>query len=353
MNKSDLLINDLCSYFEKKIIEKESFTGVNGPHNHNMTSARVYSHIAIIFAYRYSITKNMKFYNLAVYCIDYLLCKEIFIEKRYFKHREEPGKTDSNGLIGQMWTIEALIYCSKKLCKLQYKNIALKVWRHHKFDSSTSMWRQINLCGSKLGPIDYTLNQQIWTYAMGTLLSNDLTETERQNLNDFLDMLDRSIDLECKILPLSIFKRNTFESIKFKLSLIKHGTYNSFYERETCYHIFSLCGLVIGIKYLDKHPLKMKLNKLLEVTKKDKFIKKLRSSDFGFHYNVPGFELYFINRSIENSLPIAVELFEEQISILNQYIDEKTIKNVDFITLLSRGYELVRCIDNVNEEDVE
>lgn len=72
-----------------------------------------------------------------------------------------------NGVIGQGWTIEALVYAYETFGDERYLDCAVRIFRSQQFDYNTGYWKRVELDGSVQG-FDLTLNHQLW-FALGGL----------------------------------------------------------------------------------------------------------------------------------------------------------------------------------------
>ena len=125
-------INDLLiSIAQVKIDElsnKEFIDGgSNGPYNCVDTPVRNSAHWCVTFSYLYNITKEKKYYEAIIKLSNYILKIEGESASGSVKCMDGKGFTDTNGLIGQAWAIEGLLFAykttNKKISRLCKKNI--------------------------------------------------------------------------------------------------------------------------------------------------------------------------------------------------------------------------------------
>jgi hypothetical protein len=325
-------------------------SGRNGPHNHNMTSARNTSHWAIAFAHSYELTGNATFKNSAVSALDYLVSSDLWPMKGAFWKRSEKGKNSFNGLIGQCWCLEALIYCSDILDKPQYFEIAEFVFLKHHFDKTRNLWYQLDIDGSPAS-IEFTLNQQIWFASIGVMIAKK-NKSLCKNIESFLSSLPKNIERKRDgLLPLAI-KRDFSLPLKlgFRLYTYFKTGKQKLRQIEIGYHLFALCGLATLYKYMpeNKYWSTVEFKNSIEFIKKDYFKREIFKSKFGMQYNVPGFELPYIVSVFQKHGLQKMESFSNDICIrqIRDHFDFSSsllVKNtVDPETLSSRIYEIYR-----------
>ena len=97
---------------------------------------------------------------------------------------KNPGKDFCNGLIGQSWSIEALMYAANYFDIPKILKIAKEVFLLHPFDEKSGLWRRTEVNGSFLS-VDETFNHQLWFAASGSLICQISTDEEINNINKF------------------------------------------------------------------------------------------------------------------------------------------------------------------------
>jgi hypothetical protein len=164
--------------------EGEMPKGHNGPWRDSDTFVRTTAHWALLFYKAYEIT-GLEKYNLAAQkACNYLLSKSCRPFDYTFYCRK--NKTRCNGLIGQAWAIEPLIYIGKRMRKNDYLDLANMTLDLIDYDFQKHLWVTTEIDGRKLG-YQNTLNQQIWLSAMAYLLG-ELPQYSHQEVKtkDFL-----------------------------------------------------------------------------------------------------------------------------------------------------------------------
>ncbi|NGY89347.1 hypothetical protein F6Y05_41280 [Bacillus megaterium] len=86
-----------------------------------------------------------------------------------FYSRISDTKDASNGLVGQAWVIEALLYGYKILEDNKYIKLAEEIFLLHRFNKSKGLWFVLDVDG-EANNLCLTTNQQIWFATLGTIL---------------------------------------------------------------------------------------------------------------------------------------------------------------------------------------
>ena len=105
--KTDL--NTIIIKNAEHFLNNKTAPGHNGPYNDPETYVRTHAHLSILFFKAFKITKNNKYKKEAIRQINFLLLKEARPYNSTFHYRNKKGKDKCNGLIGQAWSIEALM----------------------------------------------------------------------------------------------------------------------------------------------------------------------------------------------------------------------------------------------------
>ncbi len=329
--------------------------GQNGPHNHNMTSARNSGYFAILFAHLYTITSDVKWKNASMAAISEL--------RRYrplngsYLHRIEDFKPSYNGLIGQAWTLEALTYCGEVLNIGEYKQEAQSLLEKHRFNFEQGLWHELDIAGATQS-IGITLNQQIWFMAMSLNTKND--KEMLLNANRFLDKLGEHIMTSKNGLLYigmkSIRKNFLLRSLENQISKSQSAKRK---DKDVGYHVFTLVGLAIIYRYMKEHAFFQSkiFNKILNHTFSEEYFSSAKESEFSYGYNVLGFEVPFVlitfkdhfsTEFLTRAFQIVREMFEFQIeNHFVQFENKLTIMNTtDKDTLIARFHEIYRIEDS-------
>jgi len=326
--------------------------GWNGPYRQKETSVRNTSHWLITFLKAYEITKDTKYKEAANKCAEYLLSDKARPMNATFFHRELKNKDKSNGLIGQAWTIEALIAASEKLQISECKNIAKEVFLLHPYDEKCNLWKRVDVDGKKLG-FDYVFNHQLWFAACGSMIDN---KEVRENITQFIDNIDTNLKINKDgLIHHFIFSKGQIKTRIFnliiKLYLIKKGKRNVQLLEEG-YQSFNLYAFaLLKNNYID-HPF-WKSNKFIQTLdhiKIETYSNVLNNNKYGFPYNPVGFENAYAIYTFPDQYTDNTQLLSYWVTRqINEYFDfeKKSLsKNTeDSVTLTARIYEATRLPD--------
>jgi len=337
-------------------------SGRNGPHNHNMTPARNTGHFSILFSYLYILTNDEKWREASIKCLKKLL--KLRPLDGSFWHRNEDFKPSYNGLIGQAWSIEALTYSSKIFNDDKYLKEAKEVIKLHKFDSNLGLWHDLDLDGSAR-VINMTLNQQIWFMAMALKACPNNDHIIKFS-NNFLNKIGNYIKIRRNGLLFTAIYVNNKNRLKVMYkSFLRIANSRRRMNIDYGYHLFTLVGLAELYEMLPNHKFfkSKKFVKILKFCFSNKYKDNITKSEYGYPYNVPGFEIVYVYFVFKNMLPknkisVVNEVFKHQIS--NHFNKENlgllANNSLDIETLAARIYEIYRIKEdfwrNLNEKDI-
>jgi len=333
----------------KKSFENSYFKTNNGPYNDPETKVRAYSHWAITLLKAYEITKENKYKNAAKTFLDYLCSKEARPFGFTFYCRKNPKKDKCNGLIGQAWTIEALMQGYKVLKEEKYKKLARKVFLMHNFKKSCGYWKRREITGKKLF-YDMTFNHQLWFAAIGSMISNDKNDRVGKQVNIFMDKLEKNISIHKN----GLIRHLIFAKLISPLYLLKNKLVKSkidklyLYNKEAGYHAFNLYALALLKERFPNHKLwqSKKFKKILEYAISKEHFVVSEKDKYGFPFNPSGIEtaffVYVFKEYFKGYKKIMKERLEKQ---FKNHLDKETFlmdKNTsDPNTLSARIYEAV------------
>lgn len=135
--------------------------GHNGPWNDPDTSVRNTAHWAITFYKAYKISEKDIFLKAAISACNYLLTPKARPNKGAFLCRTSKKKNKENGLIGQVWALEPLVFLGNALKCKEYLELSRHILLQHKYEEEIHLWRNLNIDG-RPGFINGTFNQQVW-----------------------------------------------------------------------------------------------------------------------------------------------------------------------------------------------
>ena len=296
--------------------------GNNGPYKDIETPVRNTGHWLITFLKAYEISHAPKFETAARQCLTYLMSGDARPMDEVFWHRKNPAKDFSNGLMGQAWTLEALVSAYRHFQEESILRKAEEVFLKHPYDTHYHAWKTVNVDGSIYG-FDMTFNHQLWFAAAGTQLSQYGNKTIQGQVEDFNLTIDSN--MECypngviKHLPvhyLCISRlakiKSVFRSFRFKKDYL--------YHKAVGYHGFNLYALGLIYKENPSLPIfaSQKFKSALQVIFTGEFINELDQSPYGYPYNPPGIELGF-----------ALETFGHQNKV-RDWVQKQLDKTYDF-----------------------
>lgn len=311
--------------------------GQNGPHGHRMTAARNNCHWSILFSSLFAIKGDSVWDQAARTCLDFIL-DNLRKDGGAVCHRIQKGRSSTNGLIGQAWTIEALLAGARNLNEDRYMRAASELVLLHEFDFECGLWKEIHLDGSPYR-LNMTLNQQIWFMAMAV-------QTEgpryRRHMRCFLDQLPRNAFQY----PDGLYGLPVRRGFKSKLRYLAEMK-----EKRSIaagYHLFALKGLSMLFTQWPEHPyFKCRgFRRALQFAFSDRFLSELKCATFGFPYNVPGFEIAYIHEAFSSFVRgggrTVNAMYEHQ---MTQHYNAQThlleLNTPDADTLSARIYEVV------------
>jgi len=338
--------------------------GHNGPWNHRDTKVRTTAHWAITFYKAYLLVKNQRFLDGAVRACDFLIHKDCRpYQATFFCRYSEPKRTQSNGLIGQVWAVEPLLYVGSALCETRYLDVAREVLMLHPYDYEMHGWKTVEIDGS-VQTTNKTLNQQIWFCAMVSyyeeILGHQETELHR-SMMDFMEHLSNIIFITEKgsfvheFQPLSVFTLDILrQSIERRLYR-KRFPYSLDYIA-TGYNSFVLYGLGMLREFTGANPVWSDPHLQNLVVSGIKFSglklwnQPLQMNAFAYGYNPVGIELAYANTIFADFMiksclisPTPSEWLESQFSRHFDYDKGLMVLNTSDPTLLAaRIYEAVR-----------
>ena len=340
--------------------------GHNGSHQDPETPVRNTSHWIITFLKAHQITGEEKYLNATEQCLSFLTNEKTRPHGYTFHHRNIMGKDACNGLIGQAWTIEALVAAGNQLGKSNLLNLAKSVFLLQPFSRRLGAWQVIDIDGSNKG-YDFTLNHQIWFAASGAQIVEAATESNQIECQvvQFLDELDSNLHLY----PSGLIYHNIhpyrsltkigicgLENVRRRripmpaLELFRPETKMNQRKKAIGYHSFNLYALAMLKKSFPDHVFWQSdiFDRLLEYGQSTTFRNELDINPYGYSFNCSGIEMGF-----------AIDVFEKNNHQVRDWVSEQfkrtydtethlmTKNTMDSATLAARFYEVTR-LPNIN-----
>lgn len=357
--------------YEKFYEQGFATAGHNGPHGHVDTPVRNTSHYLIIYTYLYKKLRDEKYLKICRRFADYLCECQSMSKSGAIKCMESDLFDHLNGLIGQGWVIEALIYYYEVSHDEQCLEAAKRIFFAQEYDWKLHLWHRIELNGDDIG-IDPTYNHHVWFAACSYKL-NDYCEDNRvdEMIRDFLTngvtrdfrvhndgVLFHHVCVYNKIMRKTHFK-NFVKLLLTPLQWVNPKKLDPKYM-EYAYHIFDLYGFcILKERYLDlpffdgkKYHMAEKCAHNVEyLNEKNGVYKYLEEgipfNAYGYSYNSFAFEYPYVakNCGFENS-KVFESLFEMQKKLMWDDKDKMFTKNQpDIETWNARCYEIIRFLE--------
>lgn len=331
--------------------------GRNGPYLDIESPLRNTAHWLVSFSVAYLLTGESSISEVAHRLTNFLIFNKDYELDGVLIHRQKTNKDWCNGVIGQAWVAEGLLYASKILNREDAREKALQLLRQLPFDSKYHVWHRLDPAQGQIG-IDYTYNHQSW-FASVAAESEDAELVEQAR-----KFLDVSLSKALQIQPDGLIKHklnhvatNTFTKVlsnplrmvvkKLSSQNVKktHTINNS--ERDLGYHLYDLYTLARLRQVFIDHPIwkSDKILKALYFAGSKDFLLLLDNNSYSYSYNAPGFEYSMINSVFQDICPSLLQNTEGAWkSQLKKTWNNKTnyfdLGTCDPVTLSARIYEL-------------
>lgn len=359
--------------------------GVNGPYRFVDTPVRNSGHWLIIASYLWKVTREEKYKKLAFCMAEYLVSEQKKTVSGAIECMTGERFDHLNGLIGQAWTIESLVYAYEVFNRSDYLDTAVEIFFSQSFDESSCLWERLEINGENIG-FDYTLNHQVWFACAGLMILDNL-ENDRihREVYRFLERLDeRYFDVYSNglIKHYGTMKNPQIRPLSFQIKRVIKDWFvplrrkdpNRFDSKvlEKGYHLFELYGYAVIHQYYPDYALfkKEKFSKALRYGLDLKTLNRIfnikpvldgaddgltRMNKFAYAYNSPAFEYPLIEYSFTGCIDesAANELLRIQKKLTYNDLTGKLDRfNYDPETLTARMYECIRLCDLLKKEKV-
>lgn len=282
--------------------------GHNGPYHDPETPLRNTGHWLITFAKAYELSGEDEFLAAVEQTAKYLTRTDHRPFGKSFRHRVTSEKDQCNGLIGQAWTIEALVVAAETLNKPELYELAEEVFCLHPFDEQIALWECIDVDGTNLS-FDRTFNHQLWFAAVGGLLADENSEIRRK-VCMFLDKLEQTMRIYKSGLirhpldpavPLSLYARHP---IKYS-GLIRSRILNrvrppdrkrDLQTKALGYHSFNMYAFAMLRENFPQSDIwdTATFNQALNYVQNEDYRDNISNSDISFSFNPVGFEVAYV-----------------------------------------------------------
>jgi len=285
-------------------------SGTNGPWTDNETPVRNTSHWGITLAHAANITNENKYLKAAERCSSYLISDPVRPYGHTYYYRNSHNKDFCNGLIGQAWTIEALVQLGTQINDEQMIKLAEQIFELHPFDPTFCGWHAVDIDGQQLG-YHFTLNQQIWFAAVGAKIvsvrNNHRIEKQIQRFLYALPSLMTRLSngpIYHSVVPHSDFRKY----IKYAMENARRkripdpllhrfrSEYRTKIERRSVgYHSFILYGLAMLHKEYPSHEFWTTdiIREIRDYTRSEQFLQATLDNKFCYTYNCTGIEVAY------------------------------------------------------------
>jgi len=368
------LLADCADEAIEKMAENGSLPpGRNGPWNDPETPVRNTGHWLLTFLNAYESSNEDRYRSASDRAVEYLLSQEARPYEQTFHHRHVSSQDRCNGLIGQAWSIEALVAAGETLDREELLHLAESVFLLHPFDERLAAWKIVDIDGTVIG-FDMTFNHQLWFAAVGALLAqqpNTNPEVERR-VRRFMDELKANTQLyESGIIrhllkpDFNIPKYTTvfFDGIRrgtaHKMilgqlrSMATRGGESSskdeWHERAIGYHSFNMYAFALLYERFPSHDFwnSRVFDRALSFATGDGFAAQLDGNPYGYPYNCSGIEMAYVLEVFgENNRDAQREWIDRQLALHYDPRGKMLSKNTaDANTLTARLYESTRVSD--------
>jgi len=349
--------------------------GHNGPWSDPETPVRNTGHWAITFLRCHELTEADQFLDAGEAAISYLLSEEARPHGATFHHILSGENLRCNGLIGQAWSIEALVYAAEYLGRPKLAEVASDVFTQHSFEDHLAAWHPVEIDGS-VKPIDMTFNHQLWFAAAGGLLAQHPASDPvvDEQVRRYLGELPANLNVTVEGLVYHPFKPD-FDLQKYGrvfLEGMKAGTAHTMVigvlrgllggdegstevseggwtEKSVGYHSFNLYAFALLREAYPDHPFwgHEKFERSVDYAMSDSYVDALDENPYGYPYNCSGIEMaYAVDVLTDVGDDVRSQWLERQFDRTYEAETASMARNnPDPTTLTARLYEATRVPD--------
>ena len=345
--------------------------GHNGPHGHPDTPVRNTGHYLIIYSYLYKKTKKKRFLDICNKFAEYLLDMQKKSKSGAIQCMLSDIFDHLNGLIGQGWTIEALLYYYDISKDERCLDCAKAIFYSQKYDWNLHLWHRIELDGRDID-IDPTYNHHVWfascSYKLAELCQDDnidkiitdfLTKGAERDFRVHDDgLLCHHVHIDRPVMKAG--KRKMFvKKMLFPIRFINPKKLDPKFM-EYAYHVFDIYGFCILKEKYGDLPLysSEKFRKAVTCAKNIDYLNRRNGvfdaiekgktfNPYGYSYNAFAFEYPYVakccgfyDENVQNDIwNIQKQLmFDEDTGMF-------TRSQPDIETWNARTYEIVRFLE--------
>jgi hypothetical protein len=283
--------------------------GHNGPWGNSETPVRNTGHWLLTFLKAWELSGDPRFAAAAHRACQFLCGPQARPGGATFRHRTHP-RDGSNGLIGQAWTIEALVAAGERLGREDCLALAGRVARLHPFEADVGLWRAVEVDG-RVRRLHLTFNQQLWFAAMTDAVAARLGDAAlAASVRRFLDRMrlhlrtDPTGLIRHAVGARSIGHRHPRELLAtLRLAWPPRRDAS---RLAVGYHAFNLVALALLRGRHPGHPCwrDSRIALAVRFVRSAAYEAALETNPFGYGYNPVGFEVPFGVNGLE-SMPVA------------------------------------------------
>ena len=266
MNQKEYLIKIADRYYSSFFAQGHATAGHNGPHGHLDTPVRNTGHYLIIYSFLYKHTHDEKYLQICKKFADYLIVEQQKSKSGAIQCMVSDKFDHLNGLIGQGWTIEALLYYYSISKDDRCLQTAHSIYRSQYYDEKLHLWHRIELDGSDIG-IDPTYNHHVWfaacSYPLAALCQDKgidnqirdfLTEGAKRDFRIHHDgLLKHHVNVYNRQMR-KTHAKNFIKTCLAPFSFLNQQKLNPKYM-EYAYHIFDMYGFCILKEHYGELPI--------------------------------------------------------------------------------------------------
>jgi hypothetical protein len=278
-------------------------SGHNGPYDDKMTPVRNTAHWVCLFGALAEETGNPAFQRAAHKCADYL-CSEDAQSSGLLRNRMARAKDPWNGLIGQVWALEALLFAGTRMSRTDCMRLFHEVLIHLPFDESVCLWR-LSPLGDR-SRLVLTLNQQIWMASLIARAAEVVNADQLKSVELFLSEVAHYVRLRQNGVLRQVISFRSKECVSLpRLALVDpRNVLLGHHLQAVCrrlrwgaladlgYHAFTLFGLAQIKLAFPMHPFwsDAQLRMSLDTCAREEFYQQNVTNPFGGGYHLVGIE---------------------------------------------------------------
>jgi len=278
--------------------------GHNGLYRDAETPVRNTGHWLVSWLAALRWTGDARYRRAAEQALGYLASEKARPGGASFWHRDAAGKDACNGLIGQAWSIEALVTAADVLELEEPARLAEQVFLLHPFDESLGLWRALEIDGRCLH-WDATFNHQLWFAAAGALLAGHASPEVARRVARFLERLPRLLGVHGDglirhwLAPAGLLRRAPRRALRLLRGRRREAA--ALRRRELGYHAFNLYAFALLRRHAPDHAIwrQRRFRHAWRFARSPCFRQALEDNPYGWAYNPVGIEMAFALETFE------------------------------------------------------